>query len=432
MGAGSGCDERQRGGGRLGGRDQLPHRQEQRRQLRTPPHHRRHSAHQPGGVLRQQPHYVERGHVGQLRAAQHPTLVATSRGVLIRAAGQDSDGAFRNDVITSSDGGKNWKVATAEAAWSARFVNTMLTIPSSIGGGKDITYVIAGRDTYDNYNDVWASSDDGKSWAVVSGQAPFMTRASANGAVTKDGLLIMAGGFADDVVGASNTAIANDVWLSMNGGYTWGRCVLDAEWDDRFQQAVAIDSDGYLLVLSGATGDVDSSYVLNDVWRSTTSFHDLSAIARVCGLTVPSCGTGLKCWPGADTVVATDGSFVSCSACPEYSVSSSTTNVTALVAALAVFVILFVVATAAAGYLWNKMQQANKEARRRMVGRRLLRRTPAVSLAHRRRGTAALTAAGLVREERGVWWEVSVQVCWEDGADALTGSDCVRVMFNTH
>ena len=146
-----------------------------------------------------------------------PTLVATSRGTLIRAAGQDTDGAFRNDVVVSVDAGKNWRVASDPAPWSARFVNTMLTIPSSIGGGKDITYIIAGRDTVDNYNDVWASSDDGKTWVVISAAGPFMTRASANGAVTKDGLLILAGGFADNAVGQSNIDIANDVWLSMNG-----------------------------------------------------------------------------------------------------------------------------------------------------------------------------------------------------------------------
>ena len=285
-----------------------------------------------------------------------PTLVATSRGTLIRAAGQDADGAFRNDVVISVDGGRNWRVATENAAWSARFVNTMLTIPSAIGGGKDITYVIAGRDEYDNSNDVWASSDSGVTWAMINPKAPFMTRASANGAVTRDGLLILAGGFADNDPGRSNTNVANDVWLSMDGGYTWGLCVLDADWDDRFQQAVVIDTDGHLLVMSGATGDVDASVVLNDVWRSLTSFHDLPTIARTCGLTVPSCGTGLKCWPGADTVVATDGSFVSCSACPTYSSSASNTNTTALIAALAAFVILFVVAAVAAGYLWNKWQ----------------------------------------------------------------------------
>ena len=140
-----------------------------------------------------------------------PTLVATSRGVLIRASGQDADGAFRNDVLTSTDGGKNWRVATEQARWSARFVPTMLTMPSSIDGGKDITYIMAGRDTADNYNDVWASSDDGKTWVAVSGAGPFMPRGSANGAVTKDGLLILAGGYADDAVGAFNIDVANDV-----------------------------------------------------------------------------------------------------------------------------------------------------------------------------------------------------------------------------
>ena len=286
-----------------------------------------------------------------------PTLVATSRGTLIRAGGEGNGEVYHNDVYASTDGGRNWRVATEAANFTARFVNTMLTIPSDIGGGKDITYVIAGRDGNDNYNDVWASSDDGRTWLVISARAPFMSRANANGAVTKDGLLIFAGGYADEEIGRFNTDIANDVWLSMNGGYTWGRCVLDAEWDDRFQQAVTVDVNGNLLVLSGQDS---SATLLNDVWASQTSFHDLPAIARVCGLTVPSCGTGLKCWPGADTVIATDGSFVSCSACQEYSVSSSTTNTTALVAALAVFIILFVVAAIAAGYLWNKMQAASK------------------------------------------------------------------------
>ena len=148
-----------------------------------------------------------------------PTLVATSKGVLIRAAGQNSEDPFEfmNDVMTSTDQGRSWRTATAAAAWSARFVNTMLSIPSTIGNNADITYVIAGRDSVDNYNDVWASSDDGKSWVVISGQAPFLTRASANGVTTKDGLLIIAGGFADDAVGRYNTGVANDVWLSMNG-----------------------------------------------------------------------------------------------------------------------------------------------------------------------------------------------------------------------
>ena len=116
--------------------------------------------------------------------------------------------------------------------------------------------------------------------------------------------------------------------------------------------------------MSGAEGDSESSYVVNDVYRSTTSFHDLPAIARVCGLTVPACGTGLKCWPGAGTVVATDGSFVSCAACPDPSLggsSSSSSSSMAMTIALVAFVILFVLAAAGAFYLYRQVQ-ASKAA----------------------------------------------------------------------
>ena len=93
--------------------------------------------------------------LGNYELRNLPTLVATSTGTLIRAAGQViSTLEFQNDVITSTDSGRTWLVATEKAAWTARFVNTMLTIPSSIDGGRDITYVIAGRNMIDNFNDV--------------------------------------------------------------------------------------------------------------------------------------------------------------------------------------------------------------------------------------------------------------------------------------
>ena len=209
----------------------------------------------------------------------------------------------------------------------------------------------------DAQNDVWASSDDGRTWSPIAPAAPFWQRSSLGGAVTKDGLIIVTGGFADDSVGSFNRDVANDVWVSANGGYSWGRCVLDAEWEDRFQQAVAVDADGHLIIASGAVG-ADQQVPQKDVWRSLTSFHDLASVSRLCGVTIPSCGAGLKCWPGADTVVATDGSYVSCSACPTTSsggAPGSTTNM-AMVISLVVFVLLFVAAAAVAGFLYRKMR----------------------------------------------------------------------------
>ena len=135
--------------------------------------------------------------------------------------------------------------------------------------------------------------------------------------------------------------------------------MLDADWEDRFQQAVVLDNDGFLYVMSGGVG-VDVMSVMQDVWRSTVSFHDLPTIARLCGVTIPTCGTGIKCWPGPGTVIATDGSFVSCKACPQGDVAdaSSSSASTPIVIALVVFVLLFVAAAGLAGYLYNKQRTA--------------------------------------------------------------------------
>ena len=147
------------------------------------------------------------------------------------------------------------------------------------------------------------------------------------------------------------------VWVTADGGYSWGRCIQDAEWDDRYLQMMAVGSDGALYVGGGVQFDVGRFAVFQDMWRSTISFHDLPAVAKACGITIPDCGTGLRCWPGADTVKATDGSYVSCTACPHASASSSGAS-TAVVAVMVVFIALSAVLAAGCVYLWNKVKSA--------------------------------------------------------------------------
>ena len=89
------------------------------------------------------------------------------------------------------------------------------------------------------------------------------------------------------------------------------------------------------------------------------SFHDLQSVSSMCKLEVPVCAnldpsdpqphTGLRCWPGAATVFATDGSFVSCSACVHPSLYSAPASeggggaaAMSVVYALVAFVGLFV------------------------------------------------------------------------------------------
>ena len=225
-------------------------------------------------------------------------------------------------------------------------------------------YVIAGQASHDNLNDVWASSDEGRTWAAINRAGPFPQRHLANGVATRDGLLVIAAGFADETAGFAPSTLAsiqNDVWVSANGGYSWGRCVQDAEWDDRYLPMVAIDSQGYLIVGSGVQFNAGQFKVFNDVWRSTMSFDDVATVAEACGVEIPACGVGLRCWPGAETVVATDGSFVSCAACPHPSLrqpvaSTSSTSVTTIV--MVAFILVSVALLAALVWLWRKAQAA--------------------------------------------------------------------------
>jgi len=161
---------------------------------------------------------------------------------------------------------------------------------------------------------------------------------------------VLAGGYA----GTQTRESHNDVWLSANGGYTWGLCVKDAQWDDRRYQMTLLDDAGYLWVMAGQDA---FGQRLGDVWRSTVSFNNVADITNRCKVSVPSCGAGLLCNPGGGTLIAADGSGAYCDTCP-YTFSGQATRVTTLTAFLVVFVILTVLALIALGYTYYKLRSA--------------------------------------------------------------------------
>lgn len=168
-------------------------------------------------------------------------------------------------------------------------------------------YVLGGRapkvapETFGDsnfYNDVWRSSDAGRTWArISSGQgAPWAARAYFQ-AVAKDRYIYVLGG--QDSVAIPNpvpdcggqlppgvpcpeTILAstffNDVWRSADGA-TWQRMTDAAEWSGRAGlSAVALN--GWIYVMGGSFND-DSSITptgpariyFNDVYRSRNGEH---------------------------------------------------------------------------------------------------------------------------------------------------------------
>ena len=147
---------------------------------------------------------------------------ANSQGHILLVGGVDESVSpnYNNlDVWLWPYGGRSWVVSSAAPPFGVRLFATVnaWTIP---GGGPDVFLVIGGRDNADNHNDVWSSSDNGKSWVAITKAAPWAQRCYHSTIVTKDGLLLVIAGRGDTAPGFGTAAALNDVQLSVDGGYS--------------------------------------------------------------------------------------------------------------------------------------------------------------------------------------------------------------------
>ena len=226
---------------------------------------------------------------------------------------------------------------------------------------REVFSYVTGWDGVALHNDMWVSSDLARTWHPMP-LPPFIPRDSANGEVTRDGVIILVGGQSTQ----NGVQIAlNDVWISMDGGWQWGQCLEDAVFSDRRDMLTMLDDNGYLYVAGGtdwyatprtwfndgntphpttncsvssspapsslivaASSSPSSSYLghacssplcsllclLCPVWRSSFSFNDNAAVAAACNVHVPACGTGLTCWPGLNQTSHYPNGSVTCPA----------------------------------------------------------------------------------------------------------------------
>ena len=314
--------------------------------------------------------------VGRFQPARAvASAISDSASVLYLLGGEGRDHSglsnpvyFLNDVWRSSNQGRDWTLQTAAAQFSARGWAVLLHNKNSkLLQGKEVLTLLGGygpqgvRAADRPHNDVWASSDQGRSWARVTSAAPWSARDTFNAEVTKAGLIVLTGGWALE---GGNT---NDVWVSADGGYTWSRCVEDAEWSDRTDLLTMLDERETLIVGGGVGPSVH-----NDVWRSSISFGSLASVVSACAMNRPTCtsalGLGMACWPGGSTFVSTDGRSVTCPAVqtcnlppaddsstadgspPQVQSGADRTTVQALVAALVAVSVLLLITAA---YAWR-------------------------------------------------------------------------------
>jgi len=307
--------------------------------------------------------------------------------VLLIWGGQASFSEILSDVWRSTDKGVNWKfvVDTAEGkgkAFGQRSVNVGLaTIAKGPDGGDvDVVYQMMGyvqndakvsRGQYSN--DIWISYGEanniGLKWHRIHEHAPWIARGDAAAEMSSSGVLVLSSGVAS-YSSDETAAVLNDVWASLDGGYSWGLCQEDAEFEDRRFQYSAVDSKGHLWVMGGRTEEFGRAAA--DVWKSVHSFNDVDEVARQCNLLVPSCGAGLKCLPGTDDPTFQSGMWgVTCAACPNGPIvpntdgtpttppsenKSSTSSI--MTVALVIAIIVAVGAAAAAYHFYRKSTAA--------------------------------------------------------------------------
>jgi len=158
-------------------------------------------------------------------ARERPGCTVDSAGVVYifggstRSDSGDTTGPT-NDIWASRDLGATWTRTTARATWRPRISTDTQTFASPVFN-KDIIYIESGDGGSktdvprgDGFrNDVWVSSDGARSWYQLTAAAPFQYRKDAELTVGKNGVLIVSSGDVD-------VGNANDLWASLDGGYT--------------------------------------------------------------------------------------------------------------------------------------------------------------------------------------------------------------------
>ena len=157
-------------------------------------------------------------------------------------------------------------------------------------------------------NDVWASSDGGATWILLTAAAPFRPRWGHGGLITNQGVLLVFGGANSDDGRYSQTYQYRDIFASFDGGVTWTECSVGTtaaqyNWI-RTESGFAINAEGHLLVLAGyAYSSTTQRQDFNDVWVSNFRVEGMEGaeyLAKVCNAVLPTRGIGLRQWRNSD------------------------------------------------------------------------------------------------------------------------------------
>jgi PKD repeat protein/N-acetylneuraminic acid mutarotase len=193
-----------------------------------------------------------------------------------------------NDVWRSTDKGKTWTLMNASSGWVGRGYHTSVALPD----GSIV--LMGGYDNVDERKDVWRSADMGATWLQVnSSPIPigWMPRRDPSSVVLSDGSILLTGGYPSEAV--------NYIWRSTDRGNTWMEVVYNPPWMWRSGHTSVVMPDGKVILMGGI--DQDGKIMMNDIWQSDNkgiTWTPVNGISRWTGRV------------GHSTVVMPDGSIV--------------------------------------------------------------------------------------------------------------------------
>jgi hypothetical protein len=170
--------------------------------------------------------------------------------------GRLKDHSASNEVWSSTDG-KDWKQATARAAWSPRIAAGLVVFKGKmwlLGGTEDYYF----GDDKSLKNDVWYSAD-GKEWKRATEHAGWSPRAYHQAVVHAGKLWVIGGGNYTPKYHAKN-----DVWCSEDGAH-WTEVTAAAPWHERLWFSAVTYRDR-IWVLGGWSSPPYTNW--GDVWYS--------------------------------------------------------------------------------------------------------------------------------------------------------------------
>jgi hypothetical protein len=161
-----------------------------------------------------------------------------------------------NDVWQSTDNGATWALMTTDAGWSPRYGQGSVVT-------KDGRIVLIG-DIHET-NDTCSSTDNGAKWEIVNPHADWSSRGGERCVILPDGSIILMGGSTVTSPHPPFNTCHNDVWGSTDNGATWKLINSNAGWSARGSYSSVVMPDGTIILMGGSSCGVG---LVNDVWRS--------------------------------------------------------------------------------------------------------------------------------------------------------------------